>query len=307
MANARRYAHFIAAIEQRTLLGAAHVVNLSQPALSKSIKALEDEYGVKLFDRHPRGLLPTVYGIALEHHARRILLDIEQSKRDLAAISSGAVGRVRIGVGQALVNFVEDALVELEAVFPGADNTVITDYAEGLRLALLENRIDIALGMVNRLVGDEEFETTIVATDLILGLCHRSHEFAWQEVSLDQLRGKEWVVPERGEVARSALEAFFLLNQVPQPRFKVVTNIPKLLGRFVRDFQLLSLAPAGNFSEYEAFDLAWFKIKDFRFARQIGIVQRAGHAPNPLTTTFKDILKKALQAGFSTQTHTEAD
>lgn len=298
MANPRQYHHFIAALEQRTLLGAAQVVNLSQPALSKSIIALEEEYGVKLFDRHPRGLVPTPYGLALEHHARRILLDIEQSKRDVTAIATGAVGRVRVGVGQAFVNFVEDALVGLEASFPSANNTVITDYAEGLRLALLENRIDMFLGMVNNLVDLKEFETTIVATDPLIGLCHRSHEFANREVSLEELRGKEWVVPERGEVARSALEAFFLLNQEALPRFKVVTNIPSLLGRFVQDFQLLSLSPIVSFRETSEFGLARFKIKNFEFNRQIGIVRRAGVAPNPLTAKFTEILKSSLQDTF---------
>ena len=294
MANSRRYEHFIAAMEQRTLLGAAETVHLSQPALSKSINALEEEYGVKLFDRHPRGLMPTVYGFALEHHARRILLDIQQSKSDLLSIESGANGRVRVGVGQAMVNYVEEALVELEMEFPGIDNTVITDYAEGLRLALVENRVDVVLGMVNRLVDDEEFETTVIASDPILGLCHKDHEFAWNQVSLSQLRAKEWIVPERGEVARSALEAHFLLNQIQQPRFRVVTNIPSLVGRYVRDSQLLSLSPAGSFSEYEAFDLAWFKIKNFNFERQVGIVRRAGVASSPLTTALSDILTRKL-------------
>lgn len=298
MASPRQYLHFIAALEQRTLLGAAKMVNLSQPALSKSIIALEQEYGVKLFERHPRGLMPTTYGLTLEHHARRILLDIDQSKRDISAIASGAVGRVRVGVGQSFVAFVEDALVALENDFPSANNTVITDYAEGLRTALLENRIDMFLGMVNNLVGVKEFETTIVASDPIIGLCHQSHAFAGQEVSLDQLRGKEWIVPERGEVARSALEAFFLLNQVARPRFKVVTNIPNLLGRFVKDFHLLSLSPLGSFHEFEQFGLASFKIKNFDFHRQIGFVRRSGVAANPLTTRFVDLLKSSLQDSF---------
>ena len=298
MANPRQYTHFLAALEQRTLLGAAQVVNLSQPALSKSIIALEEEYGVKLFDRHPRGLMPTTYGLALEHHARRILLDIEQSKRDITAITSGAAGRVRVGVGQAFVKFIEDALVELEADFPNANNTVITDYAEGLRLALLENRIDMFLGMVNNLVDVKEFETTVLATDPLIGLCHRSHEFAGREVSLDELRGREWIVPERGEVARSALEAFFLMNQEALPRFKVVTNIPNLLGRFVQDFQLISLSPIVSFHEYSEFGLASFKIKNFNFNRKIGIVRRAGVATNSLTTKFTDILKSSLKSKF---------
>ena len=302
MPNTRQYAHFIAAMEQRTLLGAAQTANISQPALSKSIQALEAEYGVKLFDRHPRGLKPTVYGYALDHHARRILLDIQQSKADLKAVASGAAGRVRVGVGQVLVEYVEQALVQLEKTYPSIDNTVITDYAEGLRLALLENRVDIVLGMVNRLVDDVDFETTVIASDPIMGLCHKNNKFAWQEVSLEELFGKEWIVPEHGEVARSALEAFFLLQNQSPPRFKVVTNIPTLVGRYVRDFPLLSLSPMGSFGAYEEFDLAWFKIKGFDFHRQIGIVQRANVAANPLTIAFKDILKECLTDRFKNTT-----
>ncbi|MBU2868348.1 LysR family transcriptional regulator [Pacificibacter marinus] len=298
MANPRQYAHFIAVLEQGTLLGAAQMVNLSQPALSKSILTLEDEYGVKLFDRHPRGLMPTVYGQALEHHARRILFDIDQSKHDLTALEAGSSGRVRIGVGQALIKFVEDALVELETDFPDANHTVITSYAEGLRLALQENRVDVVLGMVNRLVEDEEFVTTIVANDHIVGLCHQSHPLAGQEVSLEQLRGQDWVVPERGEVVRSALEAFYLLNREPLPRFKVVTNIPDVVGRFVRDFNLLSLSPSGSFYEFQNFGVASFEIKNFQFERQIGLVRRAGVAINPLSAAFEKLLRKTLKDAF---------
>lgn len=298
MPTPRQYAHFLAALEQRTLLGAAQVVNLSQPALSKSILALEQEYGVKLFDRYPRGLIPTPQGLALEHHARRILLDIEQSKHDLDAITSGATGRVRIGVGQTFVQTVEHALRVLENSIPGANYTVITDYAEGLRSALLENRVDLVIGMVNRLVADPEFETKVLASDPIVGLCHKSHGFAQRSVSLDQLRGQDWLVPERGEVARSALEAFFLLNHEPIPRFRVVTNIPALLGRYVRDFQFLSLSPMGSVSEYDAYDLTWFTIDDFHFDRQIGIVQRTGVTPNPLSIKLQDILETAIETTF---------
>lgn len=290
MPSPRQLQHFIAAFEQRTLLGASRVVNLSQPALSKSILALEQEYSVKLFDRHPRGLVPTTHGHALEHHARRILLDLNQSKLDLEAISSGATGRVRVGVGQSFVKTVETALIKLEEAAPGTNNTVITDYAEGLRQALLENRVDLVLGMVNRLAAEKEFESQIWASDPIVGLCHKHHEFAKRQVSLQELHDHDWLMPERGEVARSSLEAFFLLNQQPLPRFKIITNIPAIVGRYVQDFRLLSLAPRGSLPEYEGFDTTWFEIKNFHFERQIGIVRRAGIATTPLTQKFEVIL-----------------
>ena len=239
--------------------------------------------------------MPTKYGLALEHHARRILLDLEQSKRDLTAISSGASGRVRLGVGQSLVKYAEEALAELLQRFPSANTTIITDYAEGLKSSLLENRIDIFLGMVNGLTDDPDFDIQIVAADPIVGLCHRSHAFAEQTVSLTELRGKEWLVPEHGEAARSALEAFFLINQEPMPRIKVVTNIASVVARFVRDFHLLSVAPEQNVDDYAKHDVSQFWIEGFEFKRQVGIVQRSMYDPNPLTLEFKNILRRTLE------------
>lgn len=87
-------------------------------------------------------------------------------------MTSGAAGRVHVGIGQAFVKLVKDALVELENDFPNANNTVIMEYAEGLRLALLENRIGMFLDTIKSLAGVKEFDTTIVGTDPIIGLCH---------------------------------------------------------------------------------------------------------------------------------------
>ena len=90
-----------------------------------------------------------------------------------------------------------------------------------------KNRVDIVLGRVNRFVGDEESETKIFATDQIAGLSRHSQPFAGQQVSLEQLPGKEWIVSEQGEAANSGLEASFLLNHEPQPRSNDMANMSK--------------------------------------------------------------------------------
>ncbi|GFE51903.1 LysR family transcriptional regulator [Roseobacter cerasinus] len=294
MSSAKRYGHFVAVFEHGSLLKASEAINLSQPALSKSIRALEDEYGVTLFDRQPRGVTPTAFGRALERHARRILLDIEQSRQDLSAIASGAAGRLRIGVGQALVEVVEQALSELENDYPQIETLLMTDYAEGLTAALLENRIDLMFGMTNRLETDDNFQTVVLATDRIVGLCNADHEFAGRKVTLPELVGTAWVVPERGEIVRSALEAFLLVNRQALPRYRMITNIPSVVGRYVRDYGVLSLLPERSLSSYRHYDLATFDIKGFEYIRKIGTVQRAGVYHSEALRAFAAALTRVL-------------
>ena len=60
----------MAVVEHGNVRRAADHINLSQPALTKSIHNLEDELGVQLFTRGPRGVAPTIYGEILLPHAR---------------------------------------------------------------------------------------------------------------------------------------------------------------------------------------------------------------------------------------------
>jgi DNA-binding transcriptional LysR family regulator len=62
--NTRQLRHFLALLDTGSLAAAAESVHLSQPALSRSIRALEDMLGVPLFDRNDRRLRPTTYAIA---------------------------------------------------------------------------------------------------------------------------------------------------------------------------------------------------------------------------------------------------
>ncbi len=66
----RQIRHLLAVAEHGNILRAAAAIHISQPALSRSIQNLEHELGVKLLERGPRGVAPTVYGTALLKHAR---------------------------------------------------------------------------------------------------------------------------------------------------------------------------------------------------------------------------------------------
>ncbi len=97
--NLKRLEHLIAVAEEGSLAGAARRVHLSQPALTRSIQALEAEAGMPLFDRGPRGVALTAAGRMVAERARRILFETRCLARDLTLVQQHEIGSVQMGMG----------------------------------------------------------------------------------------------------------------------------------------------------------------------------------------------------------------
>ena len=76
---------------------AAEGLGISQPAISKLLKELEDGLGVALFERHARGVVPTLYGETMIRHARRLQNTLDNVYSEVDALRQGQQGHVRIG------------------------------------------------------------------------------------------------------------------------------------------------------------------------------------------------------------------
>ena len=83
---------------QRTLNRVALDMGISQPAITKALREIEDIFGTTLFERSSRGLKANAAGQAVLRYAERSLADLESTSQVLAAIDSGHGGRVRIGI-----------------------------------------------------------------------------------------------------------------------------------------------------------------------------------------------------------------
>ena len=93
----RQIRTFVAVAEQKHFARAASLCNLSQPAVSHQIALLEDEVGVRLFNRASRRVSPTVAGEVFLEEARRILAAVDRARERMEAVARGAVGRIRLG------------------------------------------------------------------------------------------------------------------------------------------------------------------------------------------------------------------
>ncbi|MER1967661.1 LysR family transcriptional regulator [Castellaniella sp. GW247-6E4] len=98
-ANLRKLSHVVALGKYGTFAQAADAVHLSQPAFSRSIQSIEEEYDVKLFQRSTRKIVPTPYGKIVIARATKILQEARGLRRDVELMKAHEYGEVMIGMG----------------------------------------------------------------------------------------------------------------------------------------------------------------------------------------------------------------
>jgi DNA-binding transcriptional LysR family regulator len=133
--------YFAAVAEHRHFGRAAAALHVAQPSLSRQIRSLEEQLGVVLFDRTPRGVDLTEAGAAFLPRARALL----QSAAEAVAQARSAAEPTRITIGYIPGTIVTAAVRELRRRHPSAD--VRTRYLawHEPREALLDHRVDAAL------------------------------------------------------------------------------------------------------------------------------------------------------------------
>src|SRR3954463_10591998 len=90
---------FVEVAHQRSISRAAKRLNISQPALSRAIQALEDSYGVPLFTRTGAGVELSAYGSALYSRAVRVLPALDEARDEIDHLRGRAKAVIRIATG----------------------------------------------------------------------------------------------------------------------------------------------------------------------------------------------------------------
>ena len=147
--NTRQLRHLLAVVDHGSVSAAAEQVHLSQPALSRSLRALEDELRAPLFDRRERRLVPTPFAQAYVARARRIVFEEAEGARELALMHSGRAGSLAMGMGSALArSLLGRLLVELMAGAPRLKLRTLIDTTDHLVEALRSEQLDFFVGDV---------------------------------------------------------------------------------------------------------------------------------------------------------------
>ncbi len=148
---------------------AAIEMNLSQPAVSGRIAALEESLGVVLFDRTSKGLDLTKRGILLREHAERIADIVESIKGEVVPFES-VDSLLRLGVAETIVQLWLPAIVsELYRTYPNIKIEITVDLSVNLEQQLLARSLDLAILMGP--ISDFSFDNTVLPSIDLTWFC----------------------------------------------------------------------------------------------------------------------------------------
>lgn len=180
---------------------AAEALNLSQPAVSKHIQALEAQYGAKLFDYSGRRLSRTRAGELLEQYASTLRYNEEKL---IAAMHAQPETLLRIGATKSIGDYILLPEIRRFLSVPGNRLTFLVDNTARLLSQLEAGELDFAV--LEGIFDKARYDSFRVRMEPYIGVCARSHPFAGREVLLDELFRERLILREEGSGTRNILE-----------------------------------------------------------------------------------------------------
>jgi len=240
----RQLRQFIAVVQHGNVRRAADDINLSQPALTKSIHNLEEELGVQLFTRGPRGVAPTIYGEILLRHARLLRNESDRAVAEIAAFKEGHVGHLRLGVANFSIAFLPRVIAQLLATRPGLSFEVVDGTYEGLTALVREGVLDaVASGfpIVHR--AEDLVHEELVPGEFLI-VCRPDHPMVvHKQTSEDVFAQQRWIIPNRPQQIVDFLELTFRNAGLTPPKPMITSGSMSFLKAVLLEGEFLSALP----------------------------------------------------------------
>ncbi|MDF5732985.1 MAG: LysR substrate-binding domain-containing protein [Rhizonema sp. PD38] len=200
---------FLAVAQHMHFTRAAEALYITQPSVSAAIQSLEEQYGVKLFNRVGRRIELTLSGKMLQVEAQKILTQVELTERGLRELNDLKRGELKLGASQTIGNYWLPHFISLfKQKYPHIDvdctlgNT--TEISEGIVTGLFD--LSLVEGEVEASVL-ASLELRIVGGDCLQIVVGQSHPWFEQVVvDVTELTNTAWVMREKGSGTRQQFE-----------------------------------------------------------------------------------------------------
>ena len=185
--NLRHLKYFIAVAQELNFGRASTLLHISQPPLTRQIQQLEEEMGVQLFIRTPKGVELTQAGESFLHEALNIQSLVEQATERTQRVGQGKLGRMDVGIfGSGILNSIPQLLLRFRNKYPDV-RLVLHSMQKGEQIEALRQR-RITIGFNRMFETFPDLVTELVTTEQLYVAVNTSHPFATCEsVEIRQL------------------------------------------------------------------------------------------------------------------------
>ncbi|WP_101760042.1 LysR substrate-binding domain-containing protein [Oceanicoccus sp. KOV_DT_Chl] len=281
--------------EQKNIFKASQIMNMAQPAATKTIRDMENALDIILFDRSSRGVTPTPYGTVLIKHAKLILSQIKHVSEELISIQDGISGKVNIGtLLAASPTLLPKSLATLKRERANISVSVIEGTNDMLLPGLLMGDIDVVVGRLPEVQENEGLSSEVLYYEPIALVARKGHPLASkQKLSLKDLVNEQWILPSSGTTLRREIDNAFHkagLN-VPHDSIECVSILTN--RTLLMETDMIAAMPYQVIRSYEDMGLLeQLPLKIKAELGPVGFTVRANSELTPAANYFLSILKQ---------------
>lgn len=202
---------FLTVYDCRNISVAADRIGMNQPAVSKAIRRIEQELGVALFEREPRGVAPTVFADLLAEAVREVDSNLSAAIRRIHALRNASAGEIVIGAGgtwqEALLPMAVSRLTQRR---PKSQIRIVPAALEELLAMLIRGELEFVLAPIDipdAMAMKVKVEPLLVNELVVIG-CGGHPLLERETLSLEDLKEQRWILPP-GTIIRERFERAF--------------------------------------------------------------------------------------------------
>ena len=209
---------FVAVAEHRHFARAASVCNISQPAVSHQIAQLEQEIGAKLLNRAARRVSLTVAGEVMLEEARRILAAVDRARERMQEVTSGAVGRIRLGASATPGLYLLPALLaKYRVAHPSFDLEFQIGAVNEIAERVIRNDLDMAV--IAGRPPTTELRAKLLCRDQLVAVRAPETAIGGKEpLRRGDLERQCWILREDGSATRRELDGWIHRHRLTPAR-----------------------------------------------------------------------------------------
>lgn len=273
---------------------ASERLRISQPAVSRQVRVLEECLGLSLLDRLPRGVRLTEAGQVLAEYACRLSALEARAEAELKQMRALEAGRLSLGASTTIGNYLlPPVLAHFRDLHPGVEIWMEIGNTEQIQRHLLEDRID--LGFTEGFVEDDELEADVFMHDDLVVIAPPDHPLAGRgPLPLGELCHQPCVMREPGSGTRAVLERI-LMERGVQSTPHMTLGSPEAVKRAVQAGAGLAVASYFTVSmELDAGALTRIPVSDALFQRPLHRIQHRQRQMGPATLAFLALLAETV-------------
>jgi len=234
-----------AVVECGSMTRAAKQLSVSNPVVSKAIAGLEHTLGVRLLDRDPQGIHPTIYGRALLDRGLVAFDELRQAVQVIESLSDPTSGKVKVGSSIAIASgFMPAVVARFVHRFPRISVDLLAGEPSMTHRALEERRVDLVVLHMHAPISRRHLHVEALYEDAYVVVT--GAQSSWvrrRRVELADLMKEPWALPPPDSAVGSIFVEAFLARGLDYPRMVVSTQTMPARAALAATGQFLSIIP----------------------------------------------------------------